>query len=413
MASSGFERYRRFFLQEPEKIVSWRDTETDAEGWLVINSLTGNAAGGGTRMRMGAAFEEAVFLAKTMEVKFRVSGPHIGGGKSVIRFDPSDPRKPEVLRRWFMHIGELLKTCYGTGGDQNVNEDEVCQLTAEAIALSHPQEGVLRGHFAPGEESLRRILRQLDAGVVLPTAISGPSGQSGQSLTLAEMITGYGVAESVLAWYEHHGEPIAGQRILVEGFGDVGGAAAYYLHEAGARVVGAICQVSSQPRVFRWWTNSAGLDIPDLLARREGPQRALLPSGGQEGEDASAFWQTEADVFIPAATSYTIDPARLDQLAAAGVRVISCGANTPFADREPGACAVQQSADERFAIIPDFIANCGMARLFAYLMQEGAPIEEGAMKADVSRTVRRAMQQLLDGHSNGTGLLERAFSQFL
>jgi len=407
MASSGFDRYRNFFLQDPEKIVSWRDEETGAEGWLVINSLTGNAAGGGTRMRGNAACEEAVFLAKTMEVKFRVCGPRIGGAKSVIRFDPADPRKPEVLRRWFLHIGDLLRTCYGTAGDQNVNEDEVCHLTAEALALAHPQEGVLRGHFAPDEESLRRILEQLDAGVVLPTEIPG------QSLTLAEMITGYGVAESVLSWYEHRGEPIAGQRILVEGFGDVGGAAAYYLHEAGARVVGAICQVSAQPRAFRWWTDPAGLDVPDLLARREGPQRALLPAGGLEGEDASAFWQTQADAFIPAATSYTIDPARLDQLAAAGVRVISCGANTPFSDHERGVSTVQQAADERFAVIPDFIANCGMARLFAYLMHEGAAIEEEAMKADVSRTVRDAMDRLLEGHSRETGLLERAFGQFL
>lgn len=407
MALSGFDRYRRFFLQEPEKIVSWQDEETGAEGWLVINSLTGNAAGGGTRMRRNAACEEAVFLAKTMEVKFRVCGPHIGGGKSVIRFDPSDPRKPEVLRRWFQHIGELLRTCYGTGGDQNVNEDEVCQLTAEAISLSHPQEGVLRGHFAPGEESLHQILGQLAKGVILPTAIPG------QSLTLAEMITGYGVAESVLSWFEHRGEPVAGQRILVEGFGDVGGAAAYYLHQAGARVVGAICQVSSQPRVLRWWTDPAGLYVPDLLARREGAQRAVLPSGGQEGEDAAAFWRTGADVFIPAATSYTIGKARLDQLAEAGVRVISCGANTPFDDRERGVYEVQQAADERFAVIPDFIANCGMARLFAYLMQEGALIEEGAMKADVSRTVRGAMDRLLDGHPHRTGLLERALGQFL
>jgi hypothetical protein len=46
-------------------------------------------------------------------------------------------------------------------------------------------------------------------------------------------------------------------------------------------------------------------------------------------------------------------------------------------------------------------------------MQEGAPIEEGAMKQDVSRTVRDAMQRLLDGHGRETGLLERAFGQFL
>jgi len=347
-----------------------------------------------------------VFLAKTMEVKFRVCGPHIGGAKSVLRFDPADPRKGEVLRRWFLHIGGLLKTCYGTAGDQNVNEDEVCRLTSEAIALKHPQEGVVRGHLAPEEASLDRILQRLDDGVVLPTTLFG------QSLALAEMITGYGVAESVLAWFEHRGEPVAGRRILVEGFGDVGGAAAYYLHEAGARVVGVICQTSSQPRTLRWWTDPAGLQIPDLLARREGPQRSLLPAG-QEGEDAAAFWQTEADVFIPAATSHTIDAARLDQLAAAGVRVIACGANTPFADRERGVSTIQQAADGRFAVIPDFIANCGMARLFAYLMREEAPIEEGPMKADVRQTVREALQPLLNGDAQGTGLLERALRRYV
>ncbi|HBL27415.1 MAG TPA: amino acid dehydrogenase [Acidobacteria bacterium] len=406
MASSGFDRYRSFFLKEPEKIVSWQDEETGAEGWLVINSLTGNAAGGGTRMRRNAAREEAVFLAKTMEVKFRVCGPQIGGAKSVLRFDPSDPRKPEVLRRWFLHIGGLLKTCYGTAGDQNVNEDEVYRLTSEVIGLKHPQEGVVRGHLSPADEALPPILSRLDAGVVLPTTLFG------QSLALAEMITGYGVAESVLAWYEHRGIPIAGQRILVEGFGDVGGAAAYYLHQAGARVVGVICQVSSQPRTLRWWTDSEGLQIPELLARREGPQRSLLPVG-QQGQDASSFWETEADVFIPAATSYTIDAARLDQLAASGVRVIACGANTPFDDRELGVCTTQQAADARFAIIPDFIANCGMARLFAYLMKEGAQIEEGPMKADVRQTVREALHPLLHGQSAETGLLERALSRYL
>lgn len=407
MASTGFDRYREFFLQEPEKIVSWRDDETGAEGWLVINSLTGNAAGGGTRMRVNAVCEEAVFLAKTMEVKFRIAGPRIGGGKSVLRFDPSDPRKHDVLRRWFQHIGDLLRNCYGTGGDQNVNEDEVCELTAEAISLGHPQEGVVRGHFAPDEATRRQILQQLDAGVMLPTEISG------QSLTLAEMITGYGVAESVLSWFEHRGVPIAGQRILVEGFGDVGGAAAYYLHEAGAKVVGAICQVSAEPRLFRWWTDPNGLDVPDLLARREGAQRALLPSGGGEGHDTTEFWQTQADVFIPAATSYTIDRTRLDQLAAAGVRVISCGANTPFADRERGACDIQRSADERFAILPDFIANCGMARMFAYLMHEDATIAEGPMKDDVRGTIRSAMDELLEGFPHPTGLLERAFTMYV
>ena len=68
--------------KKPEIVFEWKDTETDAKGWIVINSLRGGAAAGGTRMRIGVTKEEVLALAKTMEVKFTVAGPHIGGGKS-------------------------------------------------------------------------------------------------------------------------------------------------------------------------------------------------------------------------------------------------------------------------------------------------------------------------------------------
>lgn len=404
MTLNGFDRYRKFFEQKPEKTIHWTDDQSNAEGWLVLNSLTGGAAGGGTRMRIGAKEDEAVFLAKTMEIKFGVCGPEIGGAKSVINFDPSSDKKHEVLERWFRHIGNELHTCYGTGGDLNVNEDEVCEITHRTIDLGHPQEGVVRGHYHRDGEGCRRIVRQLKDGVELPTTVAG------QVLPLAEMLTGYGVAQSVLSYFEHRGEPIEGKRILVEGFGDVGGAAAYYLHEAGAKVVGAICLLKS--RDFRWWVDPEGLDVLDLLARREN-ERTVLPAGGEEGKDSSAFWQTQADVFIPAASSHTIDRTRLDQLEKAGVRVISCGANTPFADLHPGDYDVQKIADERFAIIADFIANCGAARLFRYLMQDGAAIDQESMMADVRETIRDAVHKLLDGHPKETGLLERAFTMYV
>ena len=59
-----------------------------------------------------------------MEIKFTVAGPPIGGAKSGINFDPKDPRKKEVLKRWFAAVKPLLKSYYGTGGDMNVNEVE-------------------------------------------------------------------------------------------------------------------------------------------------------------------------------------------------------------------------------------------------------------------------------------------------
>ncbi len=104
--------------RQPEIVFEWKDRETEAEGWVVINSLRGGAAGGGTRMRKGLDKREVESLAKTMEIKFTVSGPAIGGAKSGINFDPQDPRKEGVLQRWYAAVRPLLKTYYGTGGPQ-------------------------------------------------------------------------------------------------------------------------------------------------------------------------------------------------------------------------------------------------------------------------------------------------------
>ncbi len=89
------ELIERFENKPSEIVFSWQDEETEAEGWVVINSLRNGAAGGGTRMRKGLNQREVESLAKTMEIKFTVAGPPIGGAKSGINFDPADPKKKE------------------------------------------------------------------------------------------------------------------------------------------------------------------------------------------------------------------------------------------------------------------------------------------------------------------------------
>jgi glutamate dehydrogenase/leucine dehydrogenase len=152
--------------KEPEIVFHWNDPETEAEGWTVINSLRGGAAGGGTRMRVGLDMNEVLSLAKTMEVKFTVSGPAIGGAKSGINFDPNDPRKKGVLERWYKVVSPLLKAYYGTGGDLNVDEiHEVIPIT-EQSGVWHPQEGVFNGHFSPTEADKINRIGQLRQGVI-------------------------------------------------------------------------------------------------------------------------------------------------------------------------------------------------------------------------------------------------------
>jgi glutamate dehydrogenase/leucine dehydrogenase len=64
---------KEYINQAPQIVFEWNDSETDARGWVVINSLKNGAAGGGTRMRKGLSKEEVISLSKVMEVKFTVS----------------------------------------------------------------------------------------------------------------------------------------------------------------------------------------------------------------------------------------------------------------------------------------------------------------------------------------------------
>lgn len=416
----GYRRYDAFFRRPPLLTIEWHDDATPAVGVLVINSLRGGAAGGGTRMRdfrsadatggldavdPAAVRAEALFLAKTMEIKFRVAGPPIGGAKSVIHFDPQDPRKREVLARWYEAIAPYLKLCYGTGGDVNVDEiADAIPLARQAAGVAHPQEGVVVGHLGAAGDRKARILARLSHGLEVPVELPDLPGQSPR---LADLVTGFGVVEAAAAYAQGMGESLAGQRVLVEGFGAVGGSAAYYFHAAGARVVGILCR---EGRDFLWAADPDGLDVPALFRGRRG---TLLPACCCRGPSPDAFWETPADCFVPAALSHSVGPATLRRLRAAGVTVLACGANNPFDEEGPGDLALQRRADAELAVIPDFVANCGTARTFAYLMSESADLAPEAVFADVRETIHAAVGRLLAGGPVRTGLLERALATFV
>lgn len=378
---------KKFENKSPAIVFEWKDSKTEAEGWVVINSLRGGAAGGGTRMRKGLDKREVESLAKTMEVKFTVSGPAIGGAKSGINFDPADPRKAGVLERWYKAVMPLLKNYYGTGGDLNVDEiHEVIPIT-ESYGLWHPQEGIVNGHFQPNEPQKIRKIGQLRQGVskVLEDPNFTPNGS--KKYTVADMITGYGVAEAVKHYYTLWGGVLKEKRAVIQGWGNVGAAAACFLAVEGVKIVGIIDRKGGLIR-----EEGFSLDeIRELFLMREGNQltsKDLLPF-----EEVNAqIWNLKSEIFIPAAASRLITQEQLERMVTSGLEVISCGANVPFADPEIFVGPTGLWADERVAVIPDFIANCGMARVFAYLMNEGAEVTDHAIFADVSHTILKALQ---------------------
>lgn len=377
--------------KRPEIVFSWKDSETEAEGWVVINSLRGGAAGGGTRMHTKVDQREVESLAKTMEVKFTVSGPQIGGAKSGINFDPNDPRKREVLERWYAAVTPLLKNYYGTGGDMNVDEiHEVIPIT-EGNGVWHPQEGVFTGHFRPDEAQKVRRIGNLRQGVSKIVEDSDISPDIDRKYRVADLITGYGVSESVRHFYDIYdiyGGTLEGKRVIIQGWGNVGSAAAYYITQAGATVVGIIDRAGGI-------IDTEGLDFDAITTLFNEKNGNSLNAPNMMSFEAvnEVIWDVEADVFLPCAGSRLVTQDQIDRLLASGLQVISAGANVPFADPEIFYGEIAESVDERIAVIPDFIANCGMARVFAYLMScENNDMSDQAIFNDTSVIIREALE---------------------
>ncbi|RMG81759.1 MAG: Glu/Leu/Phe/Val dehydrogenase, partial [Bacteroidetes bacterium] len=382
----------------------WKDQETDAEGWVVINSLRNGAAGGGTRMRKGLDKQEVLSLAKTMEVKFTVSGPPIGGAKSGINFDPQDPRKHEVLKRWYKAVFPLLKNYYGTGGDLNVDEiHEVIPITEE-LGLWHPQEGVVNGFFNPRENEKIKKVGQLRIGVskVLEDPAYTPSIE--RKFSVADMITGYGVAQSVKHYYTLFREDIKGKKVIVQGWGNVGAAAGYYVAQAGAKIVGIIDKTGGL-------INENGFsfeEVKQLFLNKKGNTlnaNNLIPFE----EINEQIWRVQADVFLPCAASRLITRNQIEQLIKNGLQVVSCGANVPFADKEIFFGPIAEYTDNTISLIPDFISNCGMARVFAYLMEDNIEISDEAIFNDTSEIIHKALKKVYERNPEKTKIAQTAF----
>ena len=398
------ELLKKFEDKKPEVVFEWKDAETDAEGWIVINSLRGGAAAGGTRMRIGVTKDEVLALAKTMEVKFTVTGPPIGGGKSGINFDPKDPRKEGVLRRWYAAAKPLLKIYYGTGGDMNVDEVHEVMPMCEENGILFPLEGIVNGHFKKEKAEKIKIINQLKEGVPLIVRDKKLTPNPNKDYSVGDLITGYGVSEAILHYYTIYGGKVEGKRVIIQGWGNVAGAAAYYLAQAGAIIVGII-------DISGGVINKDGYTLEEIKSLLENRSSNFL-----EAENILSFekankeiWSLGTEIFVPAAASRLLTKAQLDAMIDNGLEVISSGANVPFGDKEIFFGPISKSADERVSVLPDFIANCGMARAFSYFMEDDCQMNDTSIFKAVSNTIKDAIQNTYNINNKKTNISKTAF----
>ncbi len=394
----------KFENTRPEIVFEWKDSETEAEGWVVINSLRGGAAGGATRMRKGLDKREVESMAKTMEVRLTVSGPPIGGAYSGINFNANDPRKAGVLQRWYAAVMPLLKYYYGTGGDMNVDElEEIVPLT-EKVGIRHPQEGVITGHYQSSEEQKINRIRQLQQGVMKVIEDEKYTPSLEKQYTITHMCTGFSVAQAVKQYYEMWGGDIKKKRAVIQGWGNVGAAAGFYLAQMGVKIVAIVSHEGGL-------INKQGFsleEIKNLVINRNGNKlvsNGMLPFFMVNQK----IWDLEFEIFVPAATSRLIIKDQVDRMIASKLEVFPCAANVPFFDPEMFIGPIGLYADENFSVIPDFIANCGKARVATYLMEHEVPLDDASIFNDIAATIQRTLNKTHILNPYKTGIARASF----
>lgn len=291
----------------PAKVVHLTERHTGLRATVVIDNVAAGQAIGGVRMAPDVTTAECFGLARAMTLKNAAAGLRHGGGKSVIAADPKMPAadKERLMRAFARAIADLRE--YAPGPDMGT--DETCMAW---------------------------VYDEIGRAVGLPADLGGiPLDQVGA--------TGFGLAVAVDVAAAHLGLPLAGARVVVQGFGAVGIHAARNLAQRGCVLVAAADSTGTI-------VDPAGLDIDALVATK---QRTGTVTAHDRGErlDRDAVIGVECEIWIPAARP---DILRADNVDLLKARIVAQGANIPATPE------AEQRLHERGVLsLPDFIANAG------------------------------------------------------
>jgi glutamate dehydrogenase (NAD(P)+) len=340
----------------PEKVIWIYEPATGLRAVVVVDNVAAGPSIGGVRMAPDVSAEEAFRLARAMTLKNAAAGLAHGGGKSVIFGDPAMPEadKERLIRAFAQAIAEVHD--YIPGPDMGTNESCMAWIKDE-----------------------------IGRAVGLPAAVGGiPLDEIGA--------TGLGLAVSAEVASEFCDVALAGARVVIQGFGNVGKHAARFLEQRGAVLVAAS---DSRGTI----SDSAGLDLDALIALKSERRSVVEHSKGTRG-DLGAVIEVDCDIWIPAARP---DVLRNDNVGRLRTRLVLQGANIPFTP------AAERALHERGTlVVPDFIANAGGVICAAVEYQGGSERQALETIADkISRNVRAVLE---DAQRTGAAPREAALS---
>lgn len=306
---------------------------TGMRGFAVVDSLVAGRAMGGTRMTATVSPAELAGLARQMTLKLALAGLPIGGAKAgIVSAVPPGPRRDARLRSFGQVAAPLLHGGVYLGTDEGITYRD------------------------------RKMIFDA-AGYDVADGLSRPLPCSWATLwDGCADITGHGVAEAALTAVkrmDNLGEPL---RVVVQGFGAVGRAAAQRLAELGFRVVGVADRLGT--------VSSAGaLPLAELLVATDAAGtiiRELLPPSVQASSAPEAWLDLDADVLVLAATSAAL---RADNVHRVSARLVVEGANGPCTDE-----AILALFADDVPVVPGIVANCGGAMVTGLMLTGRAPV---------------------------------------
>ena len=288
-------------------------------GYRVQHSIARGPGKGGIRFAPDVNLDEVRALASWMTWKCAVVNIPFGGAKGGVICDPS-----------MMSDGEL--------------ERLTRRYTAQIIDVIGPERDVPAPDVNTNERTMAWIMDtySMHVGRATTAVVTGKPMELGGSLGRKEA-TGRGCMMVTLQALKKFGLAPEDTRVVIQGFGNVGGMAARLMAARGFKVVGL---VEYDGAVF----NAEGLDIEALMKHRR-ETGSINEFAGGEGVDRDEALFLECDVLLPAATENVITSDNADRLRC---RILCEGANGPTT-----AGADPILAEKKIFVIPDILANAG------------------------------------------------------
>jgi len=275
---------------------------------------------GGIRYHEAVTLREVSALAMLMTWKCALLGIPYGGGKGGIPIDPKKFSVGELERISRRYISELIKDI---GPSVDIPAPDM-GTSAREMAWMMDTYSVNVGHSVPGIVTGK------------PLSIGGSLGR--------EMATGRGVMIIVRESLADHGKSLTGSRVVIQGFGNVGGAAAELLHKAGAKIIAVS---SGAGGIF----SESGLDIPAVKAYAAQNRRSVVGFSQSTPISNEDLLTLSCDVLIPAALENQITQENVDQIKAQFIAEAANGPVTLDANQVLEARGV--------TVLPDILANAG------------------------------------------------------